>query len=94
MLLCSDIGYHLGDVEAVTEGSIVERARAALAHDQETPLSESFPNCTLTEPTMERLAELKPRTLALMHGSTYVGDGATELRGLGAAVGETVGKPT
>jgi hypothetical protein len=43
---------------------------------------------------MERLAELKPRTLAPMQGSTYVGDGATELRGLGAAIRETVGKPT
>lgn len=32
-LLCSDIGYHWGDVEVTTEESIVERARAlAIRH--------------------------------------------------------------
>ena len=31
-------------------------------------------------PTLERLAELEPTTLALMHGSSFRGDGATQLR--------------
>jgi hypothetical protein len=33
-------------------------------------------------PTVERLADLAPTTLALMHGPTYQGDGASWLREL------------
>ena len=33
---------------------------------------------------LRRLAELAPRTLALMHGSSFSGDGAAALRGLAA----------
>jgi hypothetical protein len=32
-----------------------------------------------TVPTVERLADLAPATLALMHGPTYQGDGAAWL---------------
>ena len=32
--------------------------------------------------TIRRLAELAPRTLAIMHGSSFVGDGAAALRAL------------
>ena len=34
---------------------------------------------------MRRLADLAPTTLALMHGLSYAGDVATQLRGLGDA---------
>lgn len=37
---------------------------------------------------MRRLAELSPTTLALMHGPSYAGDGATQLRGLAGAYEE------
>jgi hypothetical protein len=33
-------------------------------------------------PTLEQLAELRPTTLAIMHGSSYTGDGAAQLREL------------
>ncbi|MDT5334095.1 MAG: hypothetical protein QOF31_5392, partial [Mycobacterium sp.] len=33
-------------------------------------------------PTLEQLAELHPTTLAIMHGSSYTGDGAAQLRSL------------
>ena len=33
-------------------------------------------------PTLEQLAELQPTTLAIMHGSSYTGDGAAQLRAL------------
>lgn len=39
----------------------------------------------LSAPTLRRLAELEPRTLALMHGPSYSGDGAAALRGLADA---------
>ena len=41
-----------------------------------------------TGATMRRLAELSPTTLALMHGPSYAGDGATQLRGLAGAYEE------
>ena len=36
-------------------------------------------------PTVERLAALDPTTLALMHGSSFSGDGSAELRAFGEA---------
>ena len=33
-------------------------------------------------PTLEQLAELNPTTLAIMHGSSYCGDGGAQLRAL------------
>ena len=41
-----------------------------------------------TGATIRRLAELEPRTLALMHGPSYAGDGAGMLRTLGDAYDE------
>jgi hypothetical protein len=35
-----------------------------------------------TAPTVRRLAELAPRTLAIMHGSSFVGDGEATLNAL------------
>jgi hypothetical protein len=35
-----------------------------------------------TAATLRRVAKLSPRTLAVMHGSSYAGDGATMLRAL------------
>jgi hypothetical protein len=35
-------------------------------------------------PTLHRLAALEPTTLALMHGPSFRGDGADQLRGLAA----------
>jgi len=35
-----------------------------------------------TAPTMRRLAKLAPKTLAVMHGSSFEGDGAASLRNL------------
>jgi hypothetical protein len=36
-------------------------------------------------PTLQRLAQLDPTTLALMHGSSYAGNGAAALEALAAA---------
>lgn len=33
-------------------------------------------------PTLERLAQLRPTTLAIMHGAAFTGDGAAQLRAL------------
>ncbi len=41
-----------------------------------------------TEPLLRRMAELRPRTLAVMHGSSYNGDGAKALCELAGLVRE------
>jgi len=66
---------------------------SALVHDADlvTPAIEAedlFGATCLTPttaPTLRRLAELEPRTLALMHGPTAAGDGGAALRALADA---------
>jgi flavorubredoxin len=75
-LLCGDLFAQTGDAPAVTSSDIVGPAIAAedLFH-----ASALHPT---TGATLRRLAELSPRTLALMHGPSFNGDGATALRSL------------
>ena len=40
---------------------------------------------------IESLAEREPKTLAVMHGSTYYGDGAQALRNLATVMRELLG---
>jgi flavorubredoxin len=77
-LLAGDLFTHVGDGPALSEGDIVEPALVA---------EEIFHSTAITPalgPTLERLASLEPTTLAVMHGSSYSGDGATQLRALAA----------
>ncbi|MEJ2700572.1 MAG: hypothetical protein P8Z70_13055, partial [Desulfuromonadales bacterium] len=46
------------------------------------PLANSYPWTKLTLPTLQRLAILEPKLLAVMHGSCFTGDGGSVLRGL------------
>lgn len=39
-------------------------------------------------PTLHQLADLRPTTLALMHGASFTGDGAARLRGLATGYAE------
>ena len=50
-----------------------------------------MPYTPYTKTLLEGLANLKPRTLAAMHGSTFVGDGATALRNLDTVMQEVLG---
>ncbi len=72
-LLCGDLFTHLGNGPALTTQDIVGPAAAAEAVFQATSLTP------ITAPTIRKLAGLRPRTLALMHGSSFAGDGATAL---------------
>ena len=78
-LLCGDLFTHLGNGPAVTTDDILEPAGMAEDVFGATCLT---PN---TAPTMRRLAELAPTTLALMHGSSFSGDCAGALNGLADA---------
>jgi flavorubredoxin len=75
-LLCSDLFAHLGNGPALTDGDVLGPAAAAEDMFRATSLTPT------TAPTLRRLATLAPRTLALMHGSSYAGDGAAALNAL------------
>jgi flavorubredoxin len=76
-LLCGDLFGQAGDPPAlVHDADIVGAALEAEGLFRATCLTAA------TAPTIRRLAELAPRTLALMHGPAYAGDGARALDAL------------
>jgi len=80
VLLCSDLLHQLGDTEPITTADITGRYRHALETYQAHPvLMDYVPYNDNTKRNLAKLAALKPRTLAAMHGSTFVGDGAAML---------------
>jgi hypothetical protein len=87
-LLCSDLFHHFGDVSAVTDRDVIGRVRDAMRLMQSGPLVGYMPYTCHTEPLLRRLAELRPRTLAVMHGSSYTGDGGKALCDLAGLVRE------
>jgi flavorubredoxin len=90
-LLCSDLFTHQGDVEPQTGSDVVGRFKQGLIGDQQGPFAHAYPYTSRTEETLMRLAELSPKTLAIMHGSTFVGDGRQTLEDLAVAMGEVLG---
>lgn len=75
-LLCGDLLTHLGDGPTVTSGDVVGPAVAAEDMFHATSIGAA------TAPTIRKLAALRPRTLGLMHGSSYNGDCAGALHAL------------
>ena len=75
-LFCGDLFTHVGNGPALVESDIVGPAAAAEDVFHATSISPS------TAPSVRKLADLEPRTLAVMHGSSYRGDCATALRSL------------
>jgi flavorubredoxin len=75
-LFCGDLFTHEGNGPALVETDIVE---AAIRSDRRSGATCLTPN---TAPTIRKLANLQPRTLAVMHGSSYRGDCAGALAAL------------
>jgi hypothetical protein len=78
-LLSGDLGEHIGNGPPVTEDDIMGPAMEA---------EEMFLASSLTPslaPTIRKLAEVQPSTLAIMHGSSYSGDGGAMLNALADA---------
>ena len=75
-LLCGDLFTQLGDGPALTSGDVVGPAIAAEDLFRFSSLNPGM------GATIRRLAGLSPRTLALMHGPSFSGDGAAALRAL------------
>jgi flavorubredoxin len=75
-LFTSDLFTHVGDPPALTEGDLLGPAMAAEKQFGYTPVTPR------TGRTIRRLADLEPRTLAVMHGSSFSGDAGAALRSL------------
>jgi flavorubredoxin len=75
-LLCGDLFTHLGDGPALTSNDILDAAAQAEDVFGATCLTPH------TAPTIRRLAELEPTTLAIMHGASYNGDASKALLAL------------
>jgi flavorubredoxin len=78
-LLCGDLFTHLGDGPALTESDILGASEQAEDLFAYSSLAPSTPD------TIDRLAALAPRTLALMHGSSFTGDCGAALHALADA---------
>lgn len=76
-LLCGDLFTHFDDPEPVIDSDIVDRAIGA---------EDAAPGGTaltpLLAPTIRRLADLEPATLAVMHGSSTTRQCGDQLHGL------------
>jgi flavorubredoxin len=72
ILFCGDLFTQFGG-QPTTEDDIVPAAIEAEELFHSTSVGAA------TAPTIHRLAGLKPRALALMHGPTFFGDGADAL---------------
>lgn len=89
-LFSSDLFTHEGEVEPLTENTIVERARDTYLSYNAGPLAGYQPYTRQTEQNLQKLIALKPQTIAAMHGSSYAGDGAQALRDLGIVMREVL----
>ena len=90
-LLSSDLFHQNGDVEAMTESDIIERVRTTLVDYQASPLANYMPYTKHTDGILRKLADLKPRTIAAMHGSTYIGSGERAINDLAGVMKEVLG---
>ncbi len=92
-LLCSDLFHHIGDPAPLVTTSLVEATRDALIEYQGGPFANYVPYTHHTGRVLNELAELSPATLAVMHGSSFTGDCAHELRGLAGVMRAVLGPP-
>jgi len=77
-LFCGDLFTQGGEAAALVESDIVA---PAIATEDVFGYSALNPNMGAT---LRRLSDLNPKTLALMHGPSFAGDGAGALRDLAA----------
>ncbi len=78
-LLCGDLCSQLGGGEALTSGDVVTAAMEAEEIYRSSSLAPD------TADVIRRLAELRPTTLAIMHGRSFAGDGEQVLSDLADA---------
>lgn len=87
-LFCSDLFHQFGDVPPATSSDLIGPSRKALQRLQQGPLADYIPYTQKTAGALRSLAALQPETLAIMHGSSYLGPGAQLLLDLAGVIKE------
>lgn len=90
-LFCSDLLFHFGQNAPLTSSDIIGRVRDSFLNMQKSPFGYSVPYTPQTDRIIEKLAALKPATIATMHGSSYSGDGAQALRDYAGVLRDVLG---
>jgi flavorubredoxin len=91
-LFCSDLFHQVGKVEPLTESDgILERSRQAMVSYQAGPLMDYVPYTHNTKRLLYELAGFKPKTLAIMHGSSFTGEAQRLLHDLDPVFKEVFG---
>jgi flavorubredoxin len=90
-LFCSDLFLQNGDAVPLTEQDLIAPARQALIAYEAGPLRHPMLYTRLMQDTLQSLAGLKPKLLAVMHGSSFSGEGDRALMDLSAMYGEILG---
>lgn len=90
-LFCSDLFHQWGEREPLAGSDIIDRARQTLVEIQQSPFAQYVPYTAHTGRQLEAVADLHPATLAVMHGSSYSGNGAQAIRDLGVVFKEVLG---
>jgi flavorubredoxin len=90
-LFCSDLFLQNGDLRPLTDEDVVGPARQSLLEFEAGPLPHSIPYMPSTDATLQMLASLGPKLLAIMHGSSFIGNGGTALRELAGMLAATLG---
>ncbi len=85
VLFCSDLVLQRGRTPALSN-HVLEAAIEAAKTGQRGPFHDSIPWTRHTAPTLTRLADLHPATLAIMHGAAFAGDGSALLHAYSAAL--------
>ncbi len=92
ILFCSDLFHQMGDVEPIiSSDDIIERTNNAMVGFQSGPLMDYVPYTANTKRLLNELAEFMPEKLAVMHGSSFEGDGAQLLKELDGVFKSTFG---
>ena len=90
-LFCSDLFHHFGDAAPLTSADLVEPTRQAMQTMQQGPLAGYMPYTRATAGILRDLAELKPETLAVMHGASFRGEADRQLIELAGVIKENFG---
>lgn len=95
-LFCSDLLHQSGDQPPIAESAAeaLDRHRKSLIDYQAGPFANYVPYTRNTDPILKSLAALKPATIAVMHGSSLVGDGERALLDMAAIWSDIFAAPS
>jgi hypothetical protein len=79
-------------VEPLNGSDLIGRTREGMGRMQAGPLAGYMPYTHGTGEMLQCLAALQPKTLAVMHGSSFRGDCGQALTELGSVIKETFGE--